>query len=41
MAINSQKIHFIRFTDNIALIAEYEGDLNLMLNTLDSTFNKS
>lgn len=37
MAINSRKIHFIRFTNNITLMAEYEVDLNFMLNVLDAT----
>lgn len=40
ISINGQKIHSIRFTDDITLIAESEGDLNRMLHCLDTTLTK-
>lgn len=40
LSINGQKIRSIRFVDDIALIAESEGDLNLMLQCLDATLTK-
>uniref|UniRef100_A0A8D8RMY9 Craniofacial development protein 2 n=1 Tax=Cacopsylla melanoneura TaxID=428564 RepID=A0A8D8RMY9_9HEMI len=41
ITIGRQQIHSIRFADDIALLSESEGDLTLMLNSLDSALNKS
>lgn len=38
--INGQQIHSIRFSDDIALLANSEKDTNQILNYLDSTLNK-
>uniref|UniRef100_A0A2S2R187 Reverse transcriptase domain-containing protein n=1 Tax=Sipha flava TaxID=143950 RepID=A0A2S2R187_9HEMI len=40
ISINGQKIHSIRFADDIALMAESTVDLKLMLHCLDTTLTK-
>lgn len=41
ISINGQKIHLIRFTDDITLMAGSEENLNPTLNCLDATLTKS
>lgn len=38
--INGQRIHCIRFADDIVLLAEPQNDMNKMLNNLPDIFNK-
>jgi len=38
--INGKQVHSIRFEDNIALVAEIEDNMNLILNTLSKIIDK-
>lgn len=38
--INGEEVHNIRFTDDIALVAESENNMNLMLNRLSNVMDK-
>jgi len=37
---NGDKVHSIRFADDIALVTKSEGNMNLMLNTLSRVMDK-
>jgi hypothetical protein len=38
--INGEEVHSIRFADDIALVTEIKGNMNLMLNTLSRVMEK-